>query len=130
MQTFSLVRNLVFLKAQYGIAPAGSQSVDSWVDATGSFSPNALALNPSDRKRIKAVRLVVVSRSDKREAALVTSTCTNVSLKVNNGPCAWRDSAANPAPIIDLTSNPDWQHYRYKVYQTIVPLRNVIWGNV
>jgi type IV pilus assembly protein PilW len=23
----------------------------------------------------------------------------------------------------------DWQHYRYKVYDTIVPLRNVLWNN-
>jgi type IV pilus assembly protein PilW len=23
----------------------------------------------------------------------------------------------------------DWQHYRYKVYDTIVPLRNMLWNN-
>ncbi len=130
VQTFSLVRNLVMMKAQYGVAPAGTQAVDTWVDATGAFAPSALSLNPTDRKRIKAVRIVVVSRSDKREAGLVTTACTNVSLQVNQGPCAWRDSAGSPAPTIDLSANPDWQHYRYKVYQTIVPLRNVIWGNV
>jgi len=30
-------------------------------------------------------------------------------------------------------SNPgdanDWRHYRYRVYQAVVPLRNVIWAN-
>ncbi len=129
-QSFSLVRNLVFMKAQYGVAPAGSQSVDTWVNASGTWSASSLAASPTNRKRIKAVRLVVVARSDKREATNVTNTCTNVSLQVNNGPCAWPDTAANPAPQIDLSANPDWQHYRYKVYQTIVPLRNVIWGNV
>ena len=45
----------------------------------------------------------------------------------NFGPCAWRDDSTNPGPIIDLRGDPDWQHYRYKVYQTIIPLRNSIW---
>jgi type IV pilus assembly protein PilW len=130
VQSLSLVRNLVFMKAQYGVAPAGSQSVDTWVNPTGTWSAASLAASPTNRKRIKAVRLVVVARSDKREAATVTTPCTNVSLQVNNGPCAWPDTAASQAPLIDLSANPDWQHYRYKVYQTIVPLRNVIWDNV
>ncbi len=130
VDTYALVHNVVFIKAQYGVAPIGTQSVDTWVDATGAWTPTALAASPTNRKRIKAVRFVVVSRSDKQEGSNVTTTCTNVSLKVNNGPCAWRDSAANPAPVIDLSADPNWQRYRYKVYQTIVPLRNVLWGNV
>jgi type IV pilus assembly protein PilW len=130
VQALSLVRNLVFMKAQYGVAPAGSQSVDTWVNPTGIWSATSLAASPTNRKRIKAIRLVVVARGDKREAANVTTPCTNISLQVNNGPCAWPDTAASQAPLIDLSANPDWQHYRYKVYQTIVPLRNVIWDNV
>ena len=130
VETFSLVHNVVFMKAQYGIAPAGTQSVDTWVNATGTWAPAALAASPTNRKRIKAVRFVVVARSDKQEGQNVTTPCTNVSLQVNNGPCAWRDSALNPAPLIDLSADLNWQRYRYKVYQTIVPLRNVLWGNV
>lgn len=130
LETFSLVHNIVFMKAQYGIAPVGSQSVDTWVDAKNAWTPAALTASPMNRKRIKAVRFVVVARSDKLEAQNVTTPCTNVSLTVNNGPCAWRDSAANPAPVIDLSANANWQRYRYKVYQTIIPLRNVLWGNV
>ena len=25
-------------------------------------------------------------------------------------------------------NDPDWQHYRYRVLETIIPLRNVIWA--
>lgn len=128
--TYSLVHNVVALKAQYGVAPVGTQSVDTWTSATGTFDASSLATSPTNRKRIKAVRIAVVTRSDKMEAGIVTTTCTNVSLEVNNGPCPWRDTAANPAPIIDLSADPNWQHYRYKVYQTIVPMRNVLWGNL
>lgn len=132
VQAFSLVRNLVFMKAQYGVASvSGSQSVDTWINPTSTFwDPTSLAADPNSRMKIKAVRIAVVARSDKREAGLVTTPCTNVSLTVNQGPCAWVDTAASPAPVIDLSADPDWQHYRYKVYQTIVPLRNVIWDNV
>ena len=52
---------------------------------------------------------------------------SNTSGTNANGPCAWRDSTANPAPTIDLSGNPDWQYYRYRVYETIIPLRNVMW---
>ena len=24
---------------------------------------------------------------------------------------------------------PDWQHYRYKVYDTMIPLRNILWNS-
>lgn len=121
-------KDIVSLQAQYGVAaatPAGAQNVSSWVNATGSWA----APSNADVKRIKAVRIVLVARSGKKESTNVTSTCTN-NAGTNNGPCAWQDSASDHAPLIDLSSDPDWQKYRYKVYQTVIPLRNVIWANV
>jgi type IV pilus assembly protein PilW len=138
--TKELVTDIVSLQAQYGVAlPAGakppSQAVTNWVDATGPWAtPSA-----TDIKTIKAIRLVIVARSGKKETKDVTQTCINTTGTVNNGPCAWTESSAtdpNPAPKIDLsflpngTANPDWQKYRYKVYQTIIPLRNVIWADI
>ncbi|MBZ0093589.1 MAG: PilW family protein, partial [Sulfuricellaceae bacterium] len=121
-----LVKDIVSLQAQYGIAPAGGETVSNWVDATGSWA----APSAADVKRIKAIRLVVIARSGKKELSNVTGQCTNASGAVNNGPCAWNDSTANPAPVIDLSANPDWRKYRYRVYQTIIPLRNVIWADL
>lgn len=122
-----LATDIVSLQAQYGIAPAGSQNVNAWVSATGATwaAPSA-----ADIKRIKAVRLIVVARSGRKEASNVTLPCTNAGSGVaNNGPCSL-DSAADPAPAIDLSANPDWQRYRYRVSQTVIPLRNVIWANL
>jgi type IV pilus assembly protein PilW len=40
-----------------------------------------------------------------------------------------RLSAAAPSiSAISLAHVPDWQCYRYRVAETAVPLRNVIWG--
>ncbi len=123
-----LSNEIVELQAQYGIAPVGSQQIDDWVDATGAWAAPSVA----DRQRIKAIRVVVVARSGRRDGALVTGTCAN-NAGTNYGPCAWGDTAADPAPLIDLRTgagDTEWQRYRYKTYQTIIPLRNVMWSNV
>jgi type IV pilus assembly protein PilW len=121
-----LAKDIVNMQVQYGVAPSGSQIVNQWVNPSGGTWAAPTAANV---KRIKAVRIVIVARSGKKENSNVTRTCPN-NAGTNNGPCAWQDTAASPAPLIDLSSDADWQKYRYKVYQTIVPLRNVIWANV
>lgn len=121
-----LAKDIVSLQAQYGVAPANSQVVNAWVNAAGSTWGNP---NAANARRIKAIRLVLIARSGKKEASNVTGTCVN-NAGTNNGPCAWQDTAANPAPLIDLSSDPDWRRYRYSVYQTVIPLRNIIWANV
>ena len=126
--TFVLAADIVHLKAQYGIANVGSQDVNAWVSATAASTWDTL--DSAKVKRIKAIRLAIVARSSKREGTNVTSVCTNISGGVNNGPCAWPDTATDPAPLIDLSADADWQKYRYRVYQTIVPIRNVIWAGV
>lgn len=126
--TSILAADIVKLKAQYGVANVGSQDVNHWVSATAATGWNTL--DSAKVKRIKAIRQVIVARSSKLEGTNVTAACTNVSGGVNNGPCAWIDSEADPAPLIDLSSNADWQRYRYRVYQTIIPIRNVIWAGV
>ena len=124
---FTLSSDIVRIKAQYGVANVGSQDVNDWVNATSATGWNTL--DPAKVKRIKAIRLVIVARSSKKEGGNVTGTCTN-SAGINNGPCAWLDTAADPAPLIDLSANSDWQKYRYRVYQSIIPIRNFIWAGV
>ena len=122
-----LAEGIVNMQAQYGISTSESvQQVSSWVNASGSWAAPAF----SDQGRIKAIRIAVVARSQLREKDVVQSvnaTCSNTSGTNNNGPCEWRDSVANPAPIIDLSANSEWRYYRYRVYETIIPLRNVMW---
>ncbi len=138
-----LADGIVDIQAQYGIAQAGSQSVTCWVDAVnlaadplcpagaGNWATPAFA----SVSRIKAVHIAVVARSAKIERGAVTNPCRNTnggigSGNLNNGPCAWPDTAASPAPIIDLSADPNWQRYRYKVYETVIPIRNVLWANL
>jgi type IV pilus assembly protein PilW len=123
----AIADGILGMQAQYGISAAtNTQEVSSWVDAAGSWAAPAFA----DQGRVKAIRIAVVARSqhyEKDELTGLDVVCNNTSGTNDKGPCAWRDTAGNPAPIFDLTGKSDWKHYRYRVYETIVPLRNVMW---
>jgi len=111
------VADIVNIQAQYGISDAANNNkVTAWVDATGVWA--AAGLTVANRNRIKAVRVAVVARNGQLEKDAVTL----------NAPVAWPDEAGSPAPVIDLTTIADWQRYRYRVYETIIPLRNIIWS--
>jgi type IV pilus assembly protein PilW len=116
------VVGVVNVQAQYGVSTAASSNqIASWVDASGA---TWAAPSVANRNRIKAIRVAVVARNAKIEPDVVTTAA----------PTAWAstvtfDGAVWPAPTIDLSpGNANWARYRYRVFETTVPLRNVIWS--
>ena len=123
--TNTIVTGIVNIQAQYGIsAVAESNEIVNWVNATGAWAAPSVA----DRKLIKAMRIAVVARSGLLERENVTTACSSLNSANPTGLCAWAGTAADPAPSIDLSDNPDWRRYRYRVFESVVPLRNVISG--
>jgi type IV pilus assembly protein PilW len=129
-----IVEDIVNIQAQYGIsATANTNQVVQWVDATGIWADSGTTPTVANRNLIKAVRIAVIARNGLLEKTNVSSKCSSL---VNAGPtgvCAWDGSSAgtviaSPAPNVDLSNDPNWQRYRYRVYETIIPLRNVIWS--
>ena len=124
--TNAIVTGIVNIQAQYGIsAVANTNEIANWVDATGA---TWAAPSIADRKRIKAVRIAVVARTGLLEKEAVTPACSSLNSAKPTGLCAWAGTATDPAPRIDLTNDPDWQRYRYRVFETVIPLRNIISG--
>jgi len=120
-----VVSEVVNMQAQYGLsATANSGVVTSWVNATGTWAAPTI----TERNRIKAIRIAVVARNGLLEKEVVTTSCTTVQGTVNNGPCAWDDTDFSAAPVIDLSAEANWQNYRYKAFETIIPLRNMLWS--
>ncbi|MDD2776907.1 MAG: PilW family protein [Gallionella sp.] len=130
-----IAENIVSIQAQYGTAAVGSSSINCWVNPTWGLNPNSgacpggstanwsaagLQASKTNMKRIKAIRVAIVARNNLREKA-TQGTCTTTP----SAPISWLNG-----PVIDLTADPEWQCYRYKVYQTIIPLHNVILGNL
>lgn len=117
-----LMAGVVSIQAQYGVsATANSNVITTWVEPTGTWAPGALTV--ATRNRIKAVRLAVVARNPKQESTAVTTAC-DTSVSPETGLCTWTGG-----PGLNLsTTVANWANYRYRVFETIVPLRNIIWS--
>jgi type IV pilus assembly protein PilW len=115
--------NIVSLRALYGwdnggAAAAPYPAMDGIVDSYNRTTPG----NACEWARVSAIRLALVARSAQFEKAGVTAAAP-----------AWDGSAAAAIDLTknpDGTANPDWQHYRYKLFQTVMPLRNIAWMGV
>ena len=138
-----LVDGIVNIQAQYGISSTpNNNQITRWVNATGVWAapPNIIGSTSalcdaatSNRNCIKAVRVAIVARNGLLEKPPAVSTvCSSTTVANPTGVCAWDATSANPinassAPTIDLSNTANWDNYRYKVYESITPLRNVIW---
>lgn len=127
-----VIADIVNIQAQYGVSgSADSNQIIQWVDATAASGWSAPAV--ADRNRIRAVRIAVVARNGQLEKEDVTLPCSSLTSDAPTGLCAWSGSSTGfPAPAINLSNDADgtsWQRYRYRVFETIVPLRNMIWAS-
>ena len=128
------VAGIMSMQAQYGISPAaGNNAIVQWVEPTGDWELTKVGnvlTKPilANRNRIKAIRVALVARSGLWEKEIVSDPCSSTTAANPIGLCAWEGTPASPAPTIDLSSDPEWRHYRYRVYEVIIPLRNVIWS--
>jgi len=127
-----VVAGVVNLQAQYGISAAASSNViTQWVDPSGA---TWAAPTVANRNRIKAVRIAVIARNTKIEPNAVTTACSSITAANPTGLCAWdattaNPSVASPAPTVDLSpGNATWDRYHYRVFETIIPLRNMVWS--
>ena len=133
----AVISDIVNIQAQYGIggsAAANPNRIVAWVNATGAWAPGTITI--TNRNRIKAIRIAVVARNGLLEKEDVTSACSSLTNNAPTGLCSWSATSAqpitaSPAPAISLNDDPDgtsWKRYRYRVFETIVPLRNVVWA--
>ncbi|MDA8383918.1 MAG: PilW family protein [Betaproteobacteria bacterium] len=127
-----LIDNIINVQAQYGIAASGGgQSVECWTDATDNSNNNTASpcnqnwssanLTPALAKQIKAIRIAVVARSPVPEKQPCTETTVMPYLP-------W--STSEQFDLSDSGAIANWQCYRYKVFSTVIPLRNVIWADM
>ena len=121
----TVVDDIVFLKAQYGLsATATSTTVSSWVDGS-------TAIDNTNAANVIAVRIGVVARSPLYEKDVVAANTTLSVLPPTTGTTGTTVPNAGTCGTIGGTMEvrctvPN-QHYRYRTYSTIIPLKNVIW---
>jgi type IV pilus assembly protein PilW len=102
--------DIINLQAVYGIDDDPRDNVVNRWDATA----------PADTARIIAVRLAVLARSSQYSKEAVTDDVPN-----------WRpDGTAAENFVLPAcpSGEPDcWRHYRYRVFEAVIPLRNMLW---
>jgi len=99
-----IANHVVSMRAQYG-RDTGVGDLDGIVDLYDQTTPASAC----DWLRVSAVRFVVVVRS------------AQVSGVVTAAAPVWAGSGTHP---VNLTANATWQNYRYRTFETVVPLRN------
>lgn len=110
-QPMPILDNIVQLQAEYGKA---TDRVTLIVDHWDNVTPPA---GSEEWQLIVAVRLALVARSTTPEKADPDGQCRTTTAFPT-----WAGGA------IDLSvTGADWQCYRYKVFQTVVPIRNMFW---
>ncbi len=116
--------DIASLRAQYGRDTSGPP-MDAIVDLFDQTTPTTNC----GWVRTSAVRLAVVARSGQYSRNNVTMAAPSwMGDTVVTGSTT---GANNPTALpIDLSADSNWQHYRYKVFETVIPLRNVTWMGV
>ncbi len=143
-QPVAVIDNIVSIKAQYGFdtrvvagtynpapPPVGNgMQVTQWSGPLVNADGDAITGGPGDFQRIVAVRLAVVARSKRAEKPDASGACSATTVQ----PRVFAAAAPANVPPVPMTVNVavagdpiDWKCYRYRVFETIVPIRNAQW---
>ena len=124
---------IVSMRAQYGLDTNGDKAVDAWVSPRGASPVNPLASYTPNHgsfligtdleiaqswRMVIATRVAVVTRNSNLEKQVVETRGT-IPL--------WTNPTGDVAPSYTVPSG-DGNRYRYKVFETVVPFRNMIWN--
>ncbi|EIM31663.1 prepilin-type N-terminal cleavage/methylation domain-containing protein [Leptothrix ochracea L12] len=102
-----LFANIVNLQAVYGRDTNADLQADVW-----TATPPA---NAAEWAQVIAIRIALAARSDQPEKDIVTTLAPT-----------WHPDGITPTDL-RVDNTPDWQHFRYKIFEVVVPLRNMLW---
>lgn len=117
----AIADNIVNLQVLYGVAAtATAEPVSEWVSPTGSWAISALtdgSAPAADRlARLRGLRIALVSRSSTEEREAVS-------------PATWALFLDVPSATVTGTLDAAGARYRYKVFESTLPLRNMLLAN-
>lgn len=117
-----LFPHVVKMQAMYGKDTDANGVVDTY-DTTTPTTAAGWA-------QVLAVRVAIVARSAQYEREVVTSAAPLWNLGSGHTIAGTADCFTDSKCLsLGLSHLTDWGHYRYKVYDTVIPLRNVLWNS-
>ena len=124
--TQDLYPQIVVMRALYGKDTTNDGNVDSY----DAITPTTAA----GWRQVVAIRIAVVARSAQFEKEDVTGEepawDVGAALPVSDAFGAATDcKVTSKCLTLGIGALTDWRRYRYRVYDTVVPLRNVVWNS-
>jgi type IV pilus assembly protein PilW len=134
----TVIDNVVSIKAQYGFDkragaafdPQAGMTITQWSSSMIDADGDTVVGGAADYQRITALRIAVVARSKAPERPAPGADCTATPvLPVVFAQAEPAGVTAVPISVnVAVTGDPvDWKCYRYRVFETIIPLRNSAW---
>jgi type IV pilus assembly protein PilW len=117
-----VAEGVVDLKAQYGVDTDGNGQISDaeWTTAA-----------PADWTNVRAIRVGILVRS--RNFEKPAASAADASYQIASAP-TWSGGAFDMHNVDGTAdTNPagspnNWRLYRYRVYEKVIPLRNMVWG--
>jgi type IV pilus assembly protein PilW len=125
--TLAVQSDIVNLRAFYGRDT--SVTADGIIDVYDTTTPTT----NDGWLRLRSVRLIVVARSGQYEKEIVTAA--NPIWDVGTAPATTGAAACGGSACLTIdvgagvAGDVEAKHYRYKIFETIVPLRNMLWSS-
>lgn len=112
--------NVVQLQAFYG----KDTNADGVVDLYDKVTPTTNA----GWLQIRSLRIALVTRSAQYEKDAITTANLPWDVGTAVSVSGSTDCGSSKCVNVKIDGGSDWQHYRYKIFDTVVPLRNVLWS--
>jgi type IV pilus assembly protein PilW len=122
--TQDLFPQIVNMQALYGKDTDGDRIVDTYDETTPT--------TPAGWEQVKTIRVALVARSIKDEGSNVTTSQPLWDVGSDDtitGPTTIDCHGTSKCITLTVNTLPNWQRFRYKVYDTVIPLRNVLWNS-
>ena len=120
--TRDLYPQIVNMQAMYGKDTNNDDQVDTYDNVTPTTE--------AEWATVMNIRLALVTRSNQYERENVTTAAPlwDVGSSANiDGTSDCHDGSQ--CLTLRVNHVTDWQHYRYKINETVIPLRNILWNS-
>ncbi len=118
--TTELYPHVVNLQAFYGKDTDGDGVVDTYDKTTPTTNGGWL--------QVRSIRMAIVARSTQFEKDEVTAANLAWDVGTASTVAGSADCGTSKCVSLKVDGITDWKHYRYKIYDTVVPLRNLLWS--
>lgn len=109
-ETMVIADGVISLQAEYGTTDGSGTTITNWTPATGTYA----APTAANMLLVRALRVGVLARSLEPDVACNTTVSSIV---------LWEDG-----PTVDVSGDAQWACYKYRTFNMVIPLVNVVMG--